>query len=214
MNRQNNKKNKNNSQTSPWGVVRLGSFRAEFPQPRIPRLLGAAQNLSSRLSVYPQVRLDVPIIQLKASIVAGAVAAVFPLDISAVANFGTRFGALFREYAVVGAALELRMNNVVQGAGVTACYLDEEAGGAPVAIEALDRPRLDVLTSPQFQPGSYKLNWTPRDILDLDYVAVGTTFTPVYLKVITNVANFNSIAATTGDIIITGALAFDFRGYI
>lgn len=201
---------------NPWGSIQLGSFRASFPQPRLPRLLGSAKSLGVGNSVYPNIRLDVPISQQVKSIVAGALAGSISIDIVTVINqFSSRFASLFKEYAIVGASFELRMNNVVQGAGVVAVYLDETTPNVPTAALALQTQRVDVLVSPQFSAGgSYRIDWTPRDILDLDYVSTGTTFTPLYLKLYTDVTNFNTVAGTTGDVIVTGALAFEFRGYV
>lgn len=208
------KRGKKQGPSSSWGSIQLGGFRASFPQPRIPRILGAARNLSAGRSVYPTVHLDVPIAMQKASITAGALASVFPLDLTTVTNWSTRFGSLFREYAIVGAKLELRMNNTVNPAGLVSAYLDEESNVAPTATASNDRPRLDILVQPLSTIGAYMLTWTPRDILDLDFVDVGTTFTPVWLKVFASTANNGTTATTTADILITGTLALTFRGYI
>jgi hypothetical protein len=199
----------------PWGQIRLGGFRAEFPQPRIPRLLGAAATLGNSISVYPNgVQLDVPITQQNLAIVAGALAAVVPLDLSIVNAFAARFGAVFKEYAIVGAKLELRPNNMAVTAGVTGAYIDENSNAAPTAGTTMNVPRLDMLNAPLFEVKPRLITWTPRDFIDLDYVPIATTFTPAWLKVFTDVANFGSTVTTTGQWVITGSLAFSFRGYI
>lgn len=208
-----NKKNKNQGNQGPWGQIRLGGFRAEFPQPRLPRLLGAARSLNDSLSVYPHIKLDFPLRQQKASIAAGNVAQNVSIDVTALLTNWTHIATVFREYAVVGLKLEIRMANVVNGAGVVAVYLDESSATAPSAAEAMRRARLDVLINQQTVPGSYMLSWTPRDLLDLDYTASGTAFVPIYLKVYTDTVNFNAGSTTTGDVIITGAVALDLRGY-
>lgn len=208
------KQKKNKGQPKQWGEVVLGDFRMSFPKPRIPRLLGAARNLSEGNSVYPTVQLDMPIATVKYSLVAGAMALSVGLDFNLISNWSTRWGAVFREYAIVGAKIEARMNNVVNPAGVIQLFLDEQAAAVPIAADANDRPRLDVLVTQQTVPGAYLLSWTPRDILDLDFVAVGTLFTPVYLKAFATVANNYTTATTTGDLIVTGSLALTFRGYL
>lgn len=209
---QKSKNNKNKKQNDKWGQIKLGGFRAEFPQPRIPRLLGAARNLGSDLSVYPMVKLDLPIGQTKFSVAAGALASYLSVNYSLIANW-TNIASVFRSYAIVGFNFEVRVNNVVNPAGVVCLWIDEEAGSVGTSAEALRRPRLDVLLTQQTVPGSYLLKWTPRDILDLDYTASGTSFSPCYVKVYTDVANFGTTASTTGDVIITGSLAMEFRGY-
>ena len=210
-----NKKNaqKGNTASSPWGVVRLGGFRAEFPQPRLPFRLGADERLPQGLSVYPRVKMDVPIVTRIASIAAGTVSAVFPLDTTAVQAFSTRFASLFREYAIVGARLELRVQNASPASGIIAAYLDEQSGAAGGGAEALARPRLDMVVGPLTVPKSYHLDWTPRDILDLDYVSTATNFTPVWLKIYGDPTSFGINASTTGSVLVTGSLAFEFRGY-
>lgn len=207
------KKNGGNGGKGPWGQIRLGSFKAEFPQPRIPRLIGSDTALSARDSVYPpRVKLDVPLSFVVQTIAAGALAAVIPIDTTAVTNW-VEFAALFKEYAIVGARLELRPNAMATTSGYSAAYLDETSNAAPTASSTLQNARVDMLNAPVFRPGGYHITWTPRDILDLDYVATGTNFTPVYLKLFTDVANFGSNVATTGQWIITGSVAFEFRGY-
>jgi hypothetical protein len=149
-----------------------------------------------------------------ASIAAGAVAAVFPLDLTLVNGFATRFASLFREYAIVGASIEIRLNNTAVTAGIIEAFIDEETNAAPTANDAANRPRLDMTVGPIFEPRAYRMKWKPRDILDLDYVATGTTFTPAWLKVFGSVANTFTTATTTGQVIVTGTLAFCFRGYV
>lgn len=209
--KKNQKQNKGRNE--PWGQIRLGGFRAEFPQPRLPGLIGSDRNLSSKNSVYPTVNLDVPITPTKASLVAGAVAASIALDTTVMSLFG-KLGAAFREYAIVGARLEIRPNNFAVTAGIAKAYLDETSSAVPTASDAKDRPCVDMLCAPIFQPGGYHVMWTPRDLLDLDYVSTGTNFTPVYLKIFASVADTFTQATTTGDFIVTGAIALTFRGYV
>jgi len=196
-----------------WGQIKLGSFEASFPQPRLPRILGSDRDLPSTNSVYPHIRLDVPMHQKIVNIVAGACAGVVPLDLTSINNW-SRFQNLFREYAIVGARLEVRLNNVSTTAGIVTAFIDEQTSTPPTNQDALNRPRLDMLCGPLFVPRAYRLSWMPRDILDLDYTNVATTFTPAWLKVFTNVADLNTNAATTGQVIVTGTLALEFRGYL
>jgi hypothetical protein len=147
------------------------------------------------------------------AIVAGAAATAIGLDLTRVQDWTTRFATLFKEYAIVGARLEIRPQNIANTAGIIAAYLDEQSGAAPTAVEALHRPRLDMTAGPLFVPKAYHIDWTPLDLLDLDFVDVATTFSPVWLKIFTNVANFGTLATTTGEVLVTGTLALEFRGY-
>jgi hypothetical protein len=164
--------------------------------------------------VYPRVKLDAPFKLSISSIAAGVLAASIPLDITQVLDWATRFQTLFREYAIVGARMEIRVQNVSPAAGIVAAYIDEQAAAAPTATEAIHRPKLDMVAGPLTVPKSYHIDWTPRDILDLDFVSTATTFTPAWLKLYTDVGNFGANVAMTGQVIITGSLAFEFRGYV
>lgn len=156
--------------------------------------------------------MDVPIIAQAPQLVAGSVAQAIALDTTLIRNFSSRFASLFREYAIVGAALEIRPNEIVNPAGVAYVYLDEETATIAALAEAEDRPRIDMLLANQSVPGAYRLDWKPQDLLDLDFVSTATNFTPVWLKIQAATATGTS-ASTTGQVVITGSLAFEFRGY-
>jgi hypothetical protein len=170
--------------------------------------------LPQALSVYPQVDLSVPIIPILATITAGNTAVSAGLDLTKVVNWAVRFQTLFREYAIVGARLEVRPQNVSPAGGVIAAFLDEESASAPTAGDALNRPRLDMTAGPLTVPKAYHIDWTPRDLLDLDYVATSTTFTPVWVKLYTDTVNFFAPSSMTGQVIVTGTLKISFRGYV
>lgn len=197
---------------NPWGSVRLGSFRAEFPMPRIPRLLGAATSLPAGLSLYPNVKLDVPIIPLAQNVTSGALLSSNPIDLTAVQGFATRFATLFNEYAIVGANLEVRITDVTNPAGLVICFIDEESSTSPTIAQALNRARLDMLINQMTTPRPYRIQWSPRDILDLDFVSTATTFTPAWLKLASG-ATTGTTGTTSCQVLITGALSFVFRGY-
>ena len=210
---QKQKKNKN-ARAQAWGSVRLGSgFELTFAKPRIPRLLGAAEVLGNSLSVYPTVNLDIAIKPQQFSIAAGAVTGAIGFDPATIVNgYNTRFQA-FREWVVLGANLEIRLNNVANTQGYILAYLDEKSSAAPTAAEATQRPRLDMTCGPLFERKPYRLQWTPRDLTDESYTPFGTSFSPCYLKVFASNADTFTGATTTGQIIVTGSLALQFRGY-
>lgn len=176
-------------------------------------MLGSDRDLTVGNAVYPYVLLDVPIGPQAAAIAAGALAASVALDTALIPGWATRFASLFREYAIVGASIEVRLNNVATTSGLVAAFLDEQSSAAPVAADMQDRPKLDMTCGPLFVPRAYRIKWKPRDLLDLDFVATGTNFTPVWLKLFASVANTYTNAATTGQVLVTGTLAFVFRGY-
>jgi len=211
-----NRKSKNQkSQPKQRPVVDASGIlqRLGIPVPRLPFLIGSATNLGVRDSVYPNVSFSIPILLNKVSLVAGACAGVVNLDLTQVNAFATRFGALFREYAITGARLEIRIANVVNSAGVVIVFINEKQAGAPIAAEAQDSPHLEALVSSTESPSRHMVSWVPQDLLDLEWTVITTTFTPAYLKVWASVATTGTLAGTTADVLITGALQFGFRGW-
>jgi len=217
MQRKGNKKNKGGKkkmENGNWGQVSLGGFRMSFPKPRLPALLGAAKNLPAGLSVYPRVALDLPYIGSQTAIASGAVAAVIPIDLTGIANFATRFGNTFKEYCVVGARFEIRCQGpIASQQGFFTATIDEKSSSVPTG-NVTDQARLDVLISTTESPNTHVVEWKPIDYLDLEWTAIGTTSTPAWLKLYASNAYTFTGAATTANIVVTGALSLEFRGFV
>lgn len=185
-----------------------------LPRPRIPTLIGSATNLGSRASVYPaMVKLDVPILPAGPNLVAGAVASFTALDRSNIPGFGSRFQNTFNEYCIVGAKLELRVNNMVNPAGFIYAFLDEKTFAVPTLAEAQQAPHLEIMATNTESPSRHTIEWKARDYADLTWLDVSVTTTTVCVKFFASVAGTLTTAATTGQIIVTGSLAVCFRGY-
>ena len=207
--------NKKANGKSQQQLVINGPFgsKLSIPIARLPLTLGSDRRLTSRTSVYPTVMLDVPLIVTRTAVAAGATASVYALAIAQIKDFATRFGAVFDEYAIVGARLEVRINNIVNPQGFVTCYLDEKSSSAATAATALAAARLDMMVSVNEAPSRYNIDWVPQDYTDLSYSDIGTSYTPVYLKFFASNADTGTALTTTFDIMLTGTLAFTFRGY-
>lgn len=190
----------------PWGS------KFQVPIARLPITLGSDRSLSAGRSVYPRVNLDVPIIFTRTAVAAGATTSVFNLDIGKIDSFATRFGALFDEYCIVGCKLEVRLNNIVVPQGFVCAYIDEKSSSVATLSAAQSAGRIDMVVGVE-SPSRYDISWVPGDFTDLSYSDIGTTVTPAYLKFFASNAGTGTNAATTFDIMITGTMAFTFRGY-
>jgi hypothetical protein len=212
--RSRNKKSKDDRE-KPANVIVQGPWGTSLSVPiaRLPFTLGSDRRLTSATSVYPTVLLDVPLIVTRYAVAAGATTTVYSVDISKISNFSTRFGALFDEYCIVGARFEVRMNNVVNPQGFLVAYLDEKSNSAPTASSSLAAARIDMMVSTNEAPSRYNIDWKPRDYLDLSYADIGLTNTPVWIKFFSSVVDTGTSATTTFDVMLTGTLAFTFRGY-
>lgn len=187
--------------------------RLSIPVARLPVSLGSDRKLTAATSVYPVVKLDVPMIVTRTAVAAGATTSVFNIDLSKVGTFSTRFGALFDEYCIVGARIEVRLNNIAVPQGFVMAYIDEKSSSAATSTAALAASRIDMVVSATESPSRYHIDWVPRDFTDLSYSDIGTTTTSAYLKFFSSNADTGTNAGTTFDLMITGTLAFTFRGY-
>ena len=200
----------------PKNIFVQGPFGTQLGIPigRLPIRLGSDQSLSSKHSVYPQVNLDVPINLQTFNIAAGSAATALQINFG-MANNRTAFQNLFDEYCLVGARLEIRLS--VQSAATTyggfiAVAMDEKDNTAPTAT-ILNAPHLDVAANPMESPNHYYIDWQARDLIDLQWTQTGTTVTPVNLKMFCTPAGTATNSSFAGQLIITGTLAFCFRGY-
>ncbi len=187
-------------------------FFSLLPQPRLPSWVGSNDRLNARESAYPDmVKLDCPITIQKQSIVAGALGANFNVSSSLINNFATRFGALFNEYAIVGARLELRVTNVVNPAGLYIVSLDEISSSVPTTT-ILDQPHIEKLITAAEDPSAAIIEWKAHDFFDETWTAVGSNPVPFTLKFYAS-SSTGTTVTTTADILVSGALAMCFRGY-
>ncbi len=193
----------------PWGV------RVLLPIPRLPRAIGSNKDLKVGDSIYPsRVNLDVPITPFQVTLVAGAVASSTALDSALLPTF-SRFSNLFREYAIVGARLELRLLNVPGAAqgGFIAAALDESSNAAPTAT-ILQAPHVEMMCSGYVtEVDAHLIDWKASDVTDLDWTITSTNLQPVWLKIFAATATTLTAAGNTASVLVTGALALSFRGY-
>jgi len=191
-----------------------------IPIPRLPRDLSGQTRLGAKNSIGPvRVNLDLPMIPSFVVSAAGVLAAVDAIDTTAVSQFATRFGATFKEYAIVGA--RLRLKHVPQGVacmGSVYAFLDEKSAAAPTFSVTADRPRVEIQTISTASNAfvgpdtvkTYEIDWMAADLDDEDWNPIATNYTPLWLKLYSDTGNLLSSGAAT--IFITGTLAFVFRG--
>jgi len=191
-------------------------FKLEQIRGSVPTRISGSQNLTVRESVQPTYKFDIPLAPTQFTVASGLLAAVAPVNTNVIPNFSTRFGALFQEYRILGAHITIRQSVVPTGtiSGVTTFFLDEKSGAAPTASNALDRPRIEAANQLDNSDKVHSIKWVANDLLDLDYTAIGTLYTPVWMKVYTDITNFGSAATTTVGWIVSGAVRVELRGFI
>ncbi len=184
-----------------------------MPIGRLPIKIGSDKDLAPNQSVYPpMVQLDAACSFAGFNITTGACASVKGVDLTWIPNFSTRFGALFDEYCVVGADLELSVNEVTNPQGVLMALFDEKGGAAPTSA-VVNAARVDIRLDNNMAMIRHRMQWKARDYLDLQWTDIGTTTTPVYLKLWADPTTTGTSATTGGIVHVTGSIAFCFRGY-
>ncbi len=210
-------KNKGRTQQRGGGDminVTAGRFRMEMPMPRLPRWLGTP-NLSANNAVYPRINLDMPTTLQVLGVAAGALASSTTIDSSLIPNFATRFGATFKEFAIVGVRFELRLTATSTPQGFILGYIDEFSNAAPTST-SLNYAHVEIPivgTSVDSTGSIHKLEWVARSYADLTWDAIGTSGVVAYLKLFAG-ATTGTNASTTATVLVSGAVSLCFRGYI
>jgi len=195
--------------------VTAGRFLLEMPRPRLPKWIGTP-NLAAGVSVYPRVNLDVPISVSQLQVATGNLAAVINIDSSLIPNFATRFGATFKEFAIVGARFELRVTNTTAPQGLVLAFIDEDSNAAPTT-SSVNYPHAEVpivSTSVDDRGSLHVVQWMAKSYADLTWDGIGTSGVVAYLKAWASTATTSNGATTAANILVTGSYALCFRGYL
>jgi len=192
------------------GVLR----RMGIPIPSLPFLIGSATSLSKTGDQYPVVTMDIPIIPQFAGIVAGGLTTVMAIDATALLENWAALSALFAEFCVLGARLELRMNNVGTPSGLVIAYIDERSNAAPTIATAASLPHLELVVSQTESPSRHLISWMPNSTFELEFTQTSVAAINSWLKLFAAVASTGTAAGTTGQVSITGALRVRFCGFI
>jgi len=214
------RKNKGSSKKKPvqnGRMVRVegpGGFRLDFPIPKLPSWLGAADRLSANAAIYPRVDLDMPITISTITIASGATATVIGVDPNViVSSWSSRFTNLFREYCVVGLRLENTLTSVSNAGGVVLVFVDETLATAPNA-GSLYIPHMEVVLVPNPDGRTQLLEYMPSgSYTDLQWTPTTATVVRQWLKFYASVASTGTQATGAGTIAVRGTIRIAFRGY-
>jgi len=187
----------------------------DFPIPRLPRWIGTP-NLRATLAVYPRVNLDIPILPVAATVAVGGIAQVLNIDTSSVRNWSTRFASLFKEFAIVGARFEIRVESTAAAQGMVLAYIDENSATAPNST-SLDYAHAEVpicASSVDSAGSMHVVEWVARSYEDLTWDPTSAAGLVAYLKLFSSTADTATSSTTAANMTITGSIAVAFRGYV
>jgi hypothetical protein len=212
----NNKSKSKQSKQPARRVIEVSKFLQDLglPVPRLPFLVGSAGNLGPRASVYPRCSFSIPIEPQSAVIATGALATSIPLLVSTlIGQFSGGFANVFDEYCLVGARIELRMNDVSNPQGLCIVYYDESSSATPTGGTSVAFPHLELLVSDTESPSKHVIDWKPMAYNDMNWTSTGSPAATVWLKLFASTSVTYTGATTGGQVMITGALQVAFRGF-
>jgi hypothetical protein len=175
-------------------------------------------SISKQLSdsqAYPgqqKVKLTLPGIPIiySTTVTTGVISAIYPIDKTQILDFALRFGSTFDEYRILGANMKIRALNMASG--ITSMFFDEKSFAVPSSNDAQERTSR-LITNNSSDPKSVTtMRWSARDLLDLQYTAIGTLYLPVTFKIYTDSTNWGSPVTVTQLFLVACDLIIEFRG--
>lgn len=178
---------------------------------RIPRSVSATQGDGPAYAGQQCTILTVPgNPTLLTTSVAGTIADVYPLDSTKIVSFSSRFGQTFDEYRILRAVVNVRAISTV--AGLSVFFFNEKSATAPGGADASERNATLVSNNSANPRSAFSLRWFARDLLDLQYSAIGTNYTPVYFKTFTDAGTYGTTAAVNNLWLVETVFTVEFRG--
>jgi len=144
------------------------------------------------------------------TVTTGVLQTSIALDSSHLNGFATRFGSTFDEYRILGVNVKIRP--ISPATGVTRYFFNEKNGTVPSTVDAYERVGLTLSNSNANSSSTRTMSWRARDLLDLQYTPIGTNFTPVWLKIYTDLDTFGAPAVATPISYLEVDFLVEFRG--
>ncbi len=142
----------------------------------------------------------------------GTVASATPVDPTTLINgWATRFQTLYEEYRVVKVKAQVNFFSSTNP-GILASYWDEKTPYTTPTV-AIVQQRSTFKTSLSSTDRPLNMTWVPRDLLDLEYTAIGTAVSPVAICFYTDSANYGSGGGITNFAEVSLFITIQFRGF-
>lgn len=174
----------------------------------------SVQSIADSSSYKGQARLTTKLPTISAiqttTITTGVIASSIGISTSLINGFSTRFGLTFDEYRILKVYCKIRPLAV--STGVTRFLFDEKNSSAVSATGSTQRVGKTLANNAADPKSVTMMTWSARDLLDLQYTAIGSTVTPVYFKIYTDSTNYGAPATATALWLIEFDLTVEFRG--
>lgn len=172
------------------------------------------QSIADSSSYKGQARLTTKLPTISAiqttTITTGVISSSIGISTSLINGFATRFGLTFDEYRILKVYCKIRP--LVVSTGVTRFLFDEKSSTALTATGSTQRVGLTLANNSADSKSLQTMIWSARDLLDLQYTAIGSSVTPVYFKIYTDSTNYGAPVSATALWLIEFDLTVEFRG--
>lgn len=157
-----------------------------------------------------KMKLPGQVVKLTTTVTTGVISQAITITASDALGFATRFGSTFDECRLIGADIQIRP--ISAASGVCAFWFDEKSASAPTVNEATERIALRIPASNANGKSVSTMRWRARDLLDLQFSAIGSAANPVFFKIYTDNANWGSPITATDLFTVEPMLFVEFRG--
>jgi hypothetical protein len=149
---------------------------------------------------------------LTGTVTTGVVSSVISMNpVALVTNWATRFQTLYEEYRVKAVRARVLCASG-SNTGTLLCYWDEKSNTAPSNASASQEAMKRICNGDVYK--EHIMTWHAKDLLDLEYTAIGTAVNPVYWKLYTDTANNAAPPLAQPFCTVDFRLTIQFRGFI
>lgn len=145
------------------------------------------------------------------TVTTGVIASRLPIGINNITDFAARFGTTFEEYRILSASYKIVC--ISASTGLTKMWLEEkDVLSTPTLNESREKTHQNFPNSNNNAKSQRTMRWRARDLLDLEYQPIATTFNPVSLSIYTDTATLGAPATVTALWVIEPMVTIEFRG--
>jgi hypothetical protein len=145
--------------------------------------------------------------------VTGLVSPVAAVNSAAIANFAARFGSLYEEYRIVKACFYVRLFSSTNP-GLLVSWVDEKVFTAPTLAESRTKSNMRDMFNASAVNTKPSLVWTPHDVVDQQFLGIGTSTTTAAFKIYGDNTNYGTSQTLSAYGEIFPVFTVQFRGLL
>lgn len=147
---------------------------------------------------------------LIASGAGGLIQVVYPISITNIGGFTSRFGSTFDEYRILKCTMNVSPVSATSS-GVTKAWYDEKSIALPTLVESQQRLTVNLPNFAGNSKSTRNFVWKASDPLDFEFTAIGTAVNAASFKLYSDLVNYGT-PATTNIWLLEPVFEIEFRG--